>query len=82
MTLDTLPCHVFSQVWPVIQNEHYPGECPNQVPWVTGVPPFSGALKYGISKSLTDMAFKINKRVNGRLPSSLSFEKETLIKDV
>lgn len=61
MTLDTLPCHVFSQVWPVIQKEHYPGESPIQISWVTGVPPFSGALRYGISKSLTDTTFKINK---------------------
>lgn len=61
MTLDTFPCHVVSQVWPVIQKEHYPGESPIQNPWLTGVPPFSGALRYSFSKSLTDMAFKINK---------------------
>lgn len=59
MTLDTIP--VFSQVWSVNPKEHYPGETPTQVLWVPEAPPFSGPLRYDISKSLKDMAFKINK---------------------
>lgn len=59
--LDTLLC-----VKPgVIRNpkDHHSGETPTQITVVTKVPPFSG-LRYGSSKSLIDMTFKINEHRN------------------